>query len=43
MLHDYVAFALFSAGAALGTEREAELKRTTSAILDELRPLAAGS
>jgi hypothetical protein len=38
MLHEYVSFALFSAGTALGTEREAELKNEVGAILAKLRP-----
>jgi hypothetical protein len=39
MLHEYVSFALFSAGAALGSEREAELNREVSPLLAQLRPV----
>jgi hypothetical protein len=38
MLHDYVSFALFSAGAALGSEKESELSRQVGPILARLRP-----
>ena len=38
MLHEYVSFALFSAGTALGSEKESELKSEVGAILAKLRP-----
>lgn len=38
MLHEYVSFALFSVGAALGSEVEADLTRRVSARLASLRP-----
>jgi len=38
MLHEYVSFALFSAGTALGSEKENELKREVGTILNKLRP-----
>ncbi|MBK8995998.1 MAG: DUF4388 domain-containing protein [Myxococcales bacterium] len=38
MLHEYVSFALFSAGTALGSEKENELKREVGAVLGKLRP-----
>jgi hypothetical protein len=38
MLHEYVSFALFSAGTALGTERDAELKKEVGPVLAKLRP-----
>jgi hypothetical protein len=38
MLHDYLAFALFSGCAAVGPEREAELKREVGPVLDQIRP-----
>ena len=38
MLHEYVSFALFSVGAALGSEVEAELTRKVAAQLGTLRP-----
>jgi len=38
MLHEYVSFALFSAGAALGSEKEAELGREVAPVLAQLRP-----
>jgi hypothetical protein len=38
MLHEYVSFALFSAGAALGSAKEAELNRAVGPTLGELRP-----
>ncbi len=38
MLHEYVAFGLFSAGAALGAEAEAELARQVGAALASLKP-----
>ena len=40
MLHEYVSFALFSAGAAMGPEREAELGREVGPVLARLRPKA---
>lgn len=40
MLHEYVSFALFSAGAALGSEKEAELGREVAPVLLQLRPKA---
>jgi len=38
MLHEYVAFALFSAGAALGSSVEAELSRQVGPALGSLKP-----
>lgn len=38
MLHEYVSFALFSAGAALGSEQETELKKEVGSVLSKLRP-----
>jgi len=38
MLHEYVAFALFSAGAALGSAAEAELSRHVGPALGSLKP-----
>jgi hypothetical protein len=38
MLHEYVSFALFSAGTALGSEKENELKREVASVLQKLRP-----
>ncbi len=38
MLHEYVAFALFSAGAALGSSAEAELSRQVGPSLATLKP-----
>jgi Domain of unknown function (DUF4388) len=38
MLHEYVAFALFSAGAALGSAAEAELSRQVGPALATLKP-----
>jgi len=38
MLHEYVAFALFSAGAALGSGAEAELSRQVGPALASLKP-----
>jgi hypothetical protein len=38
MLHEYVAFALFSAGAALGAAAEAELSRHVGLALASLKP-----
>ncbi len=40
MLHEYVSFALFSAGAAMGSERETELSREVGPVLAQLRPKA---
>ena len=40
MLHEYVAFALFSAGAALGSVAEAELTRHVGPALASLKPQA---
>jgi hypothetical protein len=38
LLHEYVAFALFSAGAALGSSAEAELSRQVGPALASLKP-----
>jgi hypothetical protein len=38
LLHEYVAFALFSAGAALGSSAEAELSRQVGPALANLKP-----
>ena len=38
MLHEYVSFALFSAGTALGSDREGQLKQEVLQILSRLRP-----
>jgi hypothetical protein len=38
MLHEYVAFALFSAGAALGSSAEAELSKQVGPALASLKP-----
>ncbi len=38
MLHEYVSFALFSAGTALGSEKENELKKELGSVLGKLRP-----
>jgi hypothetical protein len=38
MLHEYVSFALFSAGAALGSGAEGELAKQVAAALAGLRP-----
>jgi hypothetical protein len=38
MLHEYVSFALFSAGTALGSDKDAELKKEVSPVLAKLRP-----
>jgi Domain of unknown function (DUF4388) len=38
MLHEYVSFALFSAGTALGSEKENELRREVGGVLQKLRP-----
>jgi hypothetical protein len=38
MLHEYVAFALFSAGAALGSSAEAELSKQVGPALGSLKP-----
>ena len=40
MLHEYVSFALFSAGAALGSSAEAELVRRVRPMLAVLKPQA---
>jgi hypothetical protein len=40
MLHEYVAFALFSAGAALGPDVEAELARLVGPALSSVKPQA---
>lgn len=40
MLHEYVAFALFSAGASLGSGAEAELARQVGPALSSLKPQA---
>lgn len=40
MLHEYVSFALFSAGAALGSAAEAELSRQVGPALASLKPQA---
>ncbi len=40
MLHEYVSFALFSAGDAIGPERERDLKRDVTHVLEALRPRA---
>jgi hypothetical protein len=40
MLHEYISFALFSAGAALGPEREVVLSRQVGPVLSRLRPPA---
>ncbi|MEZ4223700.1 MAG: DUF4388 domain-containing protein [Polyangiaceae bacterium] len=40
MLHEYVSFALFSAGTALGSETDAELKKVVGPVLAKLRPQA---
>lgn len=41
MLHEYVAFALFSAGAALGAAAEVELARQVGPALSSLKPQAS--
>ena len=38
MLHEYVAFALFSAGAALGSGAETELAKQVGPALASLKP-----
>jgi hypothetical protein len=38
MLHEYVSFALFSAGTALGSEKDAELRKQVGPVLAKLRP-----
>ncbi len=38
MLHEYVSFALFSAGTALGSEKDAEIKKEVGPMLAKLRP-----
>ncbi len=40
MLHEYVSFALFSVGAALGSDAEAEVARSIGPLLASLRPQA---
>jgi hypothetical protein len=40
MLHEYVAFALFSAGAALGSSAEAELSKQVGPAMASLKPQA---
>ena len=40
MLHEYVSFALFSAGTALGSDREVELMKAVGTVLQKLRPQA---
>lgn len=40
MLHEYVSFALFSAGAALGSDKESDLGREVGPVLAQLRPKA---
>jgi hypothetical protein len=40
MLHEYVSFALFSAGGALSPDRESELKKQVGAFLQALSPQA---
>ena len=40
LLHDYVAFALFSAGGALGAEKEAALAEEVRPMLEEILPAA---
>jgi hypothetical protein len=40
LLHEYVSFALFNAGALLGSEREAELCKQLAASVAALRPHA---
>lgn len=40
MLHEYVSFALFSAGAVLGSSAEAELSRHVGPALSSLKPQA---
>ncbi len=37
-LHEYVSFALFSAGSSLGSEKEGEIARQVKPFLDQLRP-----
>jgi hypothetical protein len=39
LLHDYVAFALFSAGGALGAEKEAALAEEIRPMLEEILPV----
>jgi hypothetical protein len=38
MLHEYVSFALFSAGTALGSEKDGELRKEVGPVLAKLRP-----
>ncbi|MBX3128734.1 MAG: DUF4388 domain-containing protein [Polyangiaceae bacterium] len=40
MLHEYVSFALFSAGTAIGSGKEGELKKEVGPLLAKLRPQA---
>lgn len=40
MLHEYVSFALFSAGAILGSDAESELSKQVAPMLAVLRPVA---
>jgi hypothetical protein len=40
LLHEYASFALFSAGAALGGEKEGELRKALTAVITALRPHA---
>jgi hypothetical protein len=39
MLHEYVSFALFCAGSALGVEGEGELAKRVAPLLVVLRPV----
>jgi hypothetical protein len=38
MLNEYVSFALFSAGAALGSDKESELRKSLTIVMTALRP-----
>jgi hypothetical protein len=38
LLNEYVSFALFSAGAALGSEKESELRKSLTIVMTALRP-----
>jgi hypothetical protein len=38
MLHEYVSFALFTVGAALGSGAESEVTRAVTPLLSTLRP-----
>src|SRR5688572_1995461 len=40
MLHEYVSFALFTVGAALGSGAESEVTRSVTPLLSTLRPQA---